>query len=161
MGELGITRGGDLWFTRAAPSDLLFTGGRDGFGGLDRRLFFAKGHAEVTVFDGLHPGMPEKAIAVRAVALFGTLDVGHGNEAMSGKLLHELDHIPARDMELRCKMVERRPCVALATREVSQIGVELFCLLRKLWAFLKPLRQPHAMEEAVRIDKFAARNDRG
>ena len=78
---------------------------------------------EVTVMRGLHPRMPEKSVVIRAVALRWDADVGGRNETVSGKLLHELDYIPARDVEFRGKMVERRPSVALAAREVSQVRV--------------------------------------
>jgi hypothetical protein len=129
---------GDLWFTRAGvrqftrASDLLFTRGCDGFTKLrsrEGRSFFANGHAEVTVFDGLHPGMPQESVIVRAVSLCWDAHVGGHNEVVSGKLLDQLDHIAARNVELAREMVERRPSVALAPREVCEIGVELLCLL--------------------------------
>ena len=63
--------------------------------------------------------MPQKSIVIRAVAFGWDVDAGRHNEAVSRKLLHELDHIPARNVEFAGKMVERRPSVTLAAREVG------------------------------------------
>ena len=67
--------------------------------------------------------MPQKSVVIRAVALRRDADVSDRNETVSRKLLHELDHITARNVEFRGKVVERRPSVALAAREVSQVRV--------------------------------------
>jgi hypothetical protein len=102
-----------------------------GFCGPERRLFFANHHPEIAVFDGLHPRMPQKSV-FRAVAFRWDGDVGGRNETVSGKFLHELDHVAARNVEFRREMVERRPSVALAAREVSQVRVQLLRLVGNL-----------------------------
>jgi hypothetical protein len=86
-------------------------------------LFFPNRHAEITILGSLHPRMPKESVMIRAMALCWVVDVGCRNEAVSGKLLHQLDHIPARNVKFAGKMVERRPCVTLAAREVCQVGI--------------------------------------
>ena len=78
--------------------------------------------------------MPKESVMIRAMALCWVVDVGCRNEAVSGKLLHQLDHIPARNMELLSKMIEGGPCITLAARKVSQVSVELLRLLGNLRA---------------------------
>jgi hypothetical protein len=80
--------------------------------------------------------MPEKSVNVRAIALLGIVDVGDDNESVCRKPLHELDHIPTRDVELFAKMFKGRPCVSFSTRKVGEIRVKLLRLLGDLPTFL-------------------------
>jgi hypothetical protein len=57
-------------------------------------------------------------------------------------------------MELFSKDLKRWPRIAFAAGEIGQICVELLGLLRDFGTLLKPLRQPHAMKQAMGIDKF-------
>ena len=73
---------------------------------------------------------------------------------MRGKFLNEPDHMAAGTMKLLGEDLERRPSIAFAAREIGQIGVEFLGLFGDLRTLLKPLRQPHAMKQAMGIDKF-------
>ena len=81
------------------------------------------------------------------------VDIGNCDEAVRGKLLHEFDDIPARNVELLCEMIEGRPRVTLPSGEIGQVRVELLSLLGNLRPLLKPLRHPNAMKQAMWIDK--------
>jgi len=119
-------------------------------------LFFPNRHAEITILGSLHPRMPKESIIIRAMASCRVANVSDRNKAVSRKFLYQLDHIPARNMELFGQMIERRPCVTLAARKVSQISVELLGLFGDFWPFLKPSRHPHAIKKAVRINEFCS-----
>jgi hypothetical protein len=101
----------------------------------------------------LHPRVPQKAVVVSAMPFARAVDIGNCDEAVRGKLLHELDDIPARNVELLCEMIEGRPRVTLPSGEIGQVRVELLSLLGNLGPLLQPLWQPHAVEKAVRVDK--------
>ena len=101
----------------------------------------------------LHPRVPQKAVVVGAMPFARAVDIGNCDEAVRGKLLHELDDIPARNVELLREMIEGRPRVTLPSREIRQVSVELLSLLGNLRPLLKPLRHPHTVKQAMRIDK--------
>ena len=63
-----------------------------------------------------------------------------------GKLLYELDDIPARNVELLREMIEGRPRITFPSREIGQVGIKLLRLLGNLGALLKPLRHPNPMK---------------
>jgi hypothetical protein len=85
LGELGITREvicGSLGLVFSSSLGVVICcspGGaidRRGLCGSEWRLFFANHHPEITVFDGLHPRMPQKSVMICAVALRWDVDVG-------------------------------------------------------------------------------------
>jgi hypothetical protein len=50
--------------------------------------------------------------------------------------------------------LKRWPSIAFSAREIGKIGIEFLGLFRDFGALLKPLRQPHAMKQAMRINEF-------
>jgi hypothetical protein len=107
----------------------------------------------MTILGSLHPRMPKKSVIVRAITFGWVVDLGDRNEAVRGKLLHELDDIAARNVELFRELIEGGPSVTLASREIRQVSVELLSLFGNLRPLLKPLRHPHTVKQAMRIDK--------
>ena len=90
---------------------------------------------------------------IRAIALGWVVDVGDRNKPVCGKLLHQLDDIAARNVELFREMIEGGPGVTLASCEIGQVSVELLSLLGDLGTFFQPLRKPHTVEQTMRIDE--------
>ena len=87
--------------------------------------------------------------------------VGDDNESVRRKLLHELDHISTRDMELFAKMFKGWPGVSFSTRKVGEIGVKLLRLLGDLRTLLQPLGEPHAVKDPVRVYETAFSSGKG
>ena len=83
---------------------------------------------------------------IRAMAFCWVVDVSGRDEAVRGKLLHQLDHIPARNMELLGQMIERWPSITFPPAKSVQVGIKLLPFLGNLWPLLKPLRHPNPVE---------------
>src|SRR6476620_9334561 len=101
--------------------------------------------------------MPEKTGVIRTIAALGIADVRYGNEPMRGQFLNEPDHMAARAMKFFGENFKRWPSIAFTACEIGQIGVQFLGLFRDFGPLLKPLRQPHAMKQAMRIDKTLRR----
>ena len=71
---------------------------------------------------------------------------------MRRKLLYQRDDRPARNVQFFREMIEGRPCVTFAAVKVSQVGVELLRFVGDFGPIIEPLRQPNAVELAMRID---------
>jgi hypothetical protein len=84
----------------------------------------------------------------------GIANVCYGNEPVRGQFLNKPDHMAAGAMKLFGENLKRWPSIAFSAREIGKIGIEFLGLFRDFGALLKPLRQPHAMKQAMRINEF-------
>ena len=98
--------------------------------------------------------MPEKAIVVGAMAVLRVANVCYGDQPMRGEFLNEPDHMAPGTVKLIGEDLKRWPSIAFAAREIGQIGIEFLGLFRDFRTLFKPLRQPHAMKQAMGINKF-------
>ena len=103
---------------------------------------------------GLHPGMPEKAVVICTMTALGIANVCYGNEPVRGQFLNKPDHMAAGAMKLFGENLKRWPGIAFTAREIGKIGIEFLGLFRDFGTLLKPLRQPHAMKQAMWINEF-------
>jgi hypothetical protein len=120
---------------------------------IDGFVFESFKHKFRVAFD-LHPGVPEEAVVICAMPAFWIADACYGNEPVRGQFLNKPDHMAAGTMKLFGENLKRWPGIAFTAREIGKIGIEFLGLFRDFGTLLKPLRQPHAMKQAMRIDEF-------